>query len=253
MSETDSDQSADVQSTSQPASPVVTDDDIEPVVEKLDEIINQGYRARRVFEDWLELTLASLSQNEEQYQSVIDRYDDSSDYYEAPPQLFAEAFGELVVVTDDVGVEVLGNIYEHYRASSDNLGQFFTPHTASAAMAQMSIGPGDTDTDGPTRIADPACGSGRLLIHAANTVDNGEYTGQDKDRICAMMTAVNLWLFDLDGYAIHGDSLTQDHYTVWQTITTPDGTAVREIDPSETADTTSEGASSTAQATLGED
>lgn len=233
MSETDSDARTKAQSTNSATAPPVTHDTLEPVVEKLDGILAQGYSSRQVFKDWLELILASLSQNEEQYQAIADRYADSPDRHENPLELFAAAFGELVVVSEDAGVEVLGDIYEYYRASSDNLGQFFTPHSVAAAKAEMAIATSSRESEGPTKVADPACGSGRLLIHAANHVEDGEFTGQDKDRICAMMTAVNLWLFDLDGYAIHGDSLTQDHYTIWQTVTTPNGTVVREIDPDE--------------------
>ena len=56
------------------------------------------------------------------------------------------------------------------------------------------------------------------------------FVGQDKDPLCAKITALNLCFFNLDGYAILGDSLKCEYRRVWQTTHSPRGGAVRELD-----------------------
>ena len=79
-------------------------------------------------------------------------------------------------------------------------------------------------------IVDPACGSGRLLVEAAKRQPDAVYVGVDKDVTCVKMTALNLCLFNVDGYAVHGDSLTQEYHGAWQTTYSPLGGSVRELD-----------------------
>ena len=42
------------------------------------------------------------------------------------------------------------------------------------------------------------------------------------------MTALNLWLFDLEGYAVHGDSLQMEVHQAWYIRPTSKGGDVRE-------------------------
>ncbi|QSG11879.1 Type I restriction-modification system methyltransferase subunit [Halapricum desulfuricans] len=92
-------------------------------------------------------------------------------------------------------------------------------------------------------VADPASGSGRLLISVARTIPTEVDTmfyAQDKDLICAKMTALNMYLFGLDGYAVHGDSLKNEKNRVWQIDSTAFFGEIRELDDSEFSRTDSE-------------
>lgn len=47
------------------------------------------------------------------------------------------------------------------------------------------------------------------------------------------MAALNLTFFNMDGYVVHGDSLTQDYHTVWTTEGSTIGGSVYELDDSQ--------------------
>jgi type I restriction-modification system DNA methylase subunit len=65
------------------------------------------------------------------------------------------------------GMDFIGAVFEALarRAEKDNrIGQFFTPETAVVATCRLAA-PGPTDT-----VLDPACGTGRFLIHSMATM-----------------------------------------------------------------------------------
>jgi type I restriction-modification system DNA methylase subunit len=100
--------------------------------------------------------------------------------------------------------------------------------------ASMVIGEDpDQDREEPYSVMDPAAGSGRLLISAAKQLPEGtqgEFYAVDKDSTCAKMAALNLCFFNMTGYVVHGDSLTQDYHTVWATEGSALGGSVYELD-----------------------
>ncbi|WP_169309574.1 N-6 DNA methylase [Rhodomicrobium vannielii] len=62
---------------------------------------------------------------------------------------------------DGVIRDHLGDIYEAERAAEREMAQFFTPMPLCELMARITI---DENAPEDARIADPACGSGRLLL-----------------------------------------------------------------------------------------
>jgi type I restriction-modification system DNA methylase subunit len=180
-----------------------------------------------VFDDFLDLSLNALQRDDENYLDVMDRYG------EEEAQLYSEAFGELMNASAKANHDLLGVIYEELRNSSDHFGQHFTPHNLSDMKASMVIDEDqDEDRDEPYSVMDPAAGSGRLLISAAKQLPAGEaqFYAVDKDSTCAKMAALNLTFFNMDGYVVHGDSLTQDYHTVWATEGSALGGSVYELD-----------------------
>jgi len=179
--------------------------------------------------------LYSLEGDDENYLSVVDNYDNDKPDGQRPADLYAEAFGELQRGLAETDADLLGVVYEELGMDSDAFGQYFTPHNVCDAKAEMVIDV-DADRDEPYTIADPASGSGRLLLYAARNIPDGMdavFYGQDKDSTCAKMTALNLCFFNLDGYAVHGDSLTMEKHRVWQTRGTPLGGEIQELAESE--------------------
>ena len=99
------------------------------------------------------------------------------------------------------GDDLLGDAYEylmrHFATQSGkSKGQFYTPAEVSRIMAQViGIGP---DTGRDRSVYDPTCGSGSLLIKAADQAPNGlTIYGQEMDVATWTMARMNMIL--------HGD------------------------------------------------
>ena len=187
-------------------------DHVSSITEPLNELAHAGHPRYTIFDDWVTLMLTALAGDDDAYLDVANDYDrDELDK-------FITAFGELMHVTAEYQVDVLGDVYESFGMQSENFGQHFTPHSASESMAelQMTTQSGDDDEDSAARIMDPTCGSGRLLIAAARRFPDGHFHGIDKDGLCAKMAAVNLSLFGLTGRIAVGDTLKMDIWSVWE-------------------------------------
>lgn len=203
-----------------------TTTDVSGVIDLLETIRNRGHSYHRVYRDWIDLMLCALQRDDDQYLEILDRYDEHDrDRGDRDADIFSKAFGELQKECARTGLDVLGDVYEEFGMQSDHFGQHFTPHAVSFLLVQLQ---GSSTHDVET-ISDPACGSGRLLLYKARNHSNPTCVGQDKDHTCAKMTALNFCLFNLDGYAIAGDSLTMDYERVWKTTSTPTGGTVREL------------------------
>lgn len=186
----------------------------------------------RVYEDWIDLMLYSLQADDERYLEKVH------DYCEPEAELFSEASGELQIAMNETNTDILGIVYEELGQTSEMFGQHFTPHNVCEVMAETMISV-DDHREEPYVIADPACGSGRLLIYAAKKIPEGVDTlfyGQDKDLTCAKMTALNLCFFNMDGYAVHGDSLRMEQRRAWETQGSFLGGEIRELDETEFPD-----------------
>jgi hypothetical protein len=179
-----------------------------------------GYSRHRVYDDFLDLMTYSLQRDDESYLEVVERYDNEREKGEREIDHFTYAFGLLQEGMNEVGHDLLGVVYEEMGHSSDAFGQHFTPHNLCDAKAEMILSDVDEDRDELYTVQDPASGSGRLLISAAKKLPDtveAEFYGVDKDSTCAKMTALNLTFFNMDGYAVQGDSLKMDYRRVWQT------------------------------------
>lgn len=106
----------------------------------------------------------------------------------------------------------LGSFYEE--VSSDGkksmMGQFFTPQHIVDMMCMITMGNEPTEKmqrGEPVTVAEPACGSGRMVLAA-----NAHYAGcfacaNDLDPMCAKMTAINMCLNGAVGQVTCGDGL----------------------------------------------
>lgn len=203
------------------------------VLEPLETISGRGFSRYDVFRDWVGLMLAALQDDDEQYLDVLEDYDRGRDRDrgERNADLFAAAFGELQAAMQEHNQDVLGDAYEAFGMQSDAFGQHFTPHNISAMMAELQTSVED-DVEPPVSIADPACGSGRLLIYAARRQDVETFCfGQDKDPLCAKMAALNCCFFNMNAAVVVGDTLTLEKRRAWQTRSTAIGGEIREVDP----------------------
>jgi len=98
------------------------------------------------------------------------------------------------------GDDILGDAYEylmrHFATESGkSKGQFYTPAEVSRIMAKV-IGIGDSKSQSQT-IYDPTCGSGSLLLKAADESKTGvTIYGQEMDNATAALARMNMILHD---------------------------------------------------------
>ena len=161
-----------------------------------------------VFSDFLTLLMCafSLGQREEEYLKTIRKYEKPEAYR------ISEALAALVVemTGDGTGmVDVLGAYFEEHISHGHN-GQFFTPQHLCDMMARLMnpINPLE-------RIADPACGSGRMLMAMAKLNRYARFYGADNDVNCAKMTVVNMTLNCMYGEVAWMNTLTNQYYSGW--------------------------------------
>ena len=72
-------------------------------------------------------------------------------------------------------------------------------------MAQLTMPDDLPDT---ALVADPACGSGRMLIAGIRRNRYATFVGTDVDLTCVHMTALNCLVRNANTYVIHGNSLS---------------------------------------------
>ena len=115
------------------------------------------------------------------------------------------------------GDDLLGDAYEylmrHFATESGkSKGQFYTPAEVSRIMAKViGIGP---DTRQNHTIYDPACGSGSLLLKAADEAPNEiSIYGQEKDIATYALARMNMFLHDNPTAVIwQGNTLSTPHF-----------------------------------------
>ena len=116
------------------------------------------------------------------------------------------------------GDDLLGDAYEylmrHFATESGkSKGQFYTPAEVSRIMAQViGIAPA---TQQDETIYDPTCGSGSLLLRAADAAPRGlSIYGQEKDNATHALASMNMILHDnADAEIRHGNTLAAPDFT----------------------------------------
>jgi type I restriction enzyme M protein len=124
------------------------------------------------------------------------------------------SFQTLGLRPSRVGHDVLGAAYEYLLVqfadvSGKKAGEFFTPRSVVRLLTRI-LDPKATDT-----IYDPACGSGGMLVEAANEVIEAggslaqmRFYGQEVNLTTAAIARMNLFVPDIEDVAIRrGDTL----------------------------------------------
>lgn len=124
-----------------------------------------------------------------------------------------DAFGSLNLAPSRVGNDVLGAAYEYLLkqfadSSGAKAGEFFTPRAVVRLLTRI-LDPQPTET-----VYDPACGSGGMLVEAANEVQEAggslaqmRFYGQEINLTTAAIARMNLYLHDVeDAKILRGDT-----------------------------------------------
>ncbi len=108
--------------------------------------------------------------------------------------------------------DILGDAYEylmrHFATESGkSKGQFYTPAEVSRIMAKV-IGINKSKSQSDT-VYDPTCGSGSLLLKAANESPHGlSIYGQENDNATRALAVMNMWLHgNPDSVIVQGNTL----------------------------------------------
>lgn len=170
-----------------------------------------GVSRGAAFEDWLTAMVCALAAEtkEAEYLAMIERHQ-AGKPGKRGCDLMAQMFGELVAAMDTTDADIIGDLYVG-AISYGEAGQYFTPDTITKLMALMTIAPEARPENGkPLLVSDPCCGTGRMLLEAANLNPHVELVGQDVDPRCARMSAINLGLRGRYGWVVCGNTLTGD-------------------------------------------
>ncbi|MYA68660.1 SAM-dependent DNA methyltransferase [Candidatus Poribacteria bacterium] len=156
---------------------------------------------------------------------VIDQADFNDDSKLGRGREMQDRLSRLVAIFNDLdlsanraeGDDLLGDAYEylmqHFATESGkSKGQFYTPAEVSRIMAQViGIGPETLQTQ---TIYDPTCGSGSLLLRAADKTPNGiTVSGQEKDNATYALARMNMILHGNETAQLwSGNTLTDPYF-----------------------------------------
>lgn len=127
------------------------------------------------------------------------------------------------------GCDFLGSAASQLEALNAHAGQFFTPYHISRCMAEMVLGDlGATlAAKGFVTIAEPACGSGGMILAAADVFKAKGFEphtsmlarATDVSPLCFQMTFLQLTLRGIPALVQYGDSLGNE--APWEQAWTP--------------------------------
>ncbi len=199
------------------------------IVDLFDRTSNQtGLSRGQVFEDFLTMTRCALAGQtmEEEYLATVAKGYAKGEEGSRGIDTITQAFGQLIVAMDETKQDVLGDIFTGAITYGER-GQFFTPDSVCDLMGALTV-PMDRTAE-PQSICDPACGSGRMLLSVGKRQPHWEFTGQDVDHRAAQMTAINLGLNGLRGWAVWQNTLTLECHRVYKTGFNLAGGVIREV------------------------
>jgi type I restriction-modification system DNA methylase subunit len=192
-----------------------------------------GVSRGQAFEDFLSCTVATLSnrQMEEEYLAVVRK-----GYAEGQPRrrgidTLTQAFGTLINLMERTRKDILGDLFQG-GITYGEAGQFLTSAEICQLMAALTV---DEQTQNEI-VADPCCGSGRMLLAYADNHRPRALVGQDIDLRCVRMTSINLALRNLFGYVLWGNTLAREVKLGYRTGLNMYGGVIRYIRPGELAE-----------------
>lgn len=181
----------------------------------------QKYSMHNVFYDCVKMFALSIQnsftthdevwhQRENEYLSTVKKYTKEE------IQEISKLLGLLVsAYGEEPDADVLGEIYMMCRMGNKNMEQYFTPYNVAKMMAEMNLG--EIKLKKPFSLCEPTCGSGVMIIAAANVLRSHDFnyqkylevTAQDLDWTCVYMTYIQLSLLGIKAHVIQGNTLTE--------------------------------------------
>ena len=174
--------------------------------------------------------MRQADEREKRYLQIIKKYTPDMQ------QLLTEVFAKIFVllsrqVNPAVGFsDYLGELYMRSETSNSKAGQFFTPYCVSKMCAECSIDPRRVEqaieNDEVLTFSEPACGSGGMIIAAADTLyykyhfnysRNMLVECSDIDSRCVHMCYLQLSLAGIPAIIFRRNTLTMETWDRWET------------------------------------
>lgn len=169
-------------------------------------------------------------QREKTYKQIMGKHDKNGQ------MLILEIFSMIYSllsqqVYTNVGFnDYLGELYMKSNTSNSKAGQFFTPYHVSKLCAGISVDPNIVndcrDSDKILTLNEPACGSGGMVLAAADIMYNRHKLNiarnllvvcSDIDTRCVHMAYLQLGLAGIPAIVCHQDTLSLKTWDVWET------------------------------------
>lgn len=188
--------------------PISKTENIEPFSYYL-EILAGTHGRSKVFDDFLTVVICSFSmkKKEDEYLRGFHKYTNNEFPY------FSKAFASLVIEMDRHPFEDPFAAYFQEVISKGHNSQFFTPDSVGTLMSALAM---QNTIVGNSKIYDPACGSGGLLLAAAKKDRTSYFIGCDISEMCCKMAVINLCLNSLRGEVWHMDTLSLQAWRKWE-------------------------------------
>lgn len=199
---------------------------------KLIESIGYKHGIQTVFDDYLTIASCAVSnavdkvhfeEREAHYMETIKKYDKEE------CQKFVELHTMVVNALEQslYSADLLGEVFHSLNLSNSGNGQFFTPIHIADFMAEVLLNSNckEIDAKGYITLCEPTCGSGVMVIAAANSLYKNHYNPSqnmcvlacDNDIRCAKMTYIQLSYLGIPAVVIHGDTLLVEEYARYYT------------------------------------
>ncbi len=178
----------------------------------------------QVFADFVAMAAYSISNSvdlpnrekrEAEYMQIVKRYEPKE------VAVFPQLLAELTMAIEDEPSDVMGRVYHELELHNKWAGQYFTPFDICKMMARMTAGDGGEMTakmEGRDflTIAEPACGSGAMVIAFAlamkeaglNYQQQLHVTAVDIDAKCVHMAYLQCSLLHIPATIIRGNTLS---------------------------------------------
>lgn len=190
------------------------------------------HRSLDVWRDWVSLMALTLSNScdwvnyqprEKEYLSIVGKYSKEE------VSIFVKMFSHLALASAcPLAGDVLGEIYMSEDMGNKDSGQFFTPYSVCRLMASINTNADDIkkiySEKGYLTISDPAVGAGATLLAMYETMLEAGVAGEkvymdgvDIDLAAAQMAYVQLSLRGVAATIKHGNSLSNEVWSVWIT------------------------------------
>ena len=188
--------------------------------------ISGRYSTQQVFSDWVETCALAFANNstpfqdrklieyrEEEYLRIVKKYTKEE------ADKFACMFGLLQISLGKEMSDTLGRIYMQSESGNKRTGQFFTPYHISLMCAKVGISEAEPDEHGHYYMLEPSCGSGGMIIAAAQALkEQGKdyqrimrVIAQDLDWRSVYMCYVQLSLLGIHAAVVQGNTLSDPY------------------------------------------
>ncbi|MCC2546414.1 N-6 DNA methylase [Hymenobacter sp. BT175] len=107
--------------------------------------------------------------------------------------------------------DMLGEYFTEHITRGHN-GQFFTPDSICKLMTGLTSG---SEPVVNKTVADPACGSGRMLLAFAEQSPGNTFFAADVDQRCARMTVLNFFANGITGEVAWMNTLSMECWRAW--------------------------------------